>query len=84
MKLIKLEKQEQFDAMKKGDIVIVRWRPGSLEYKKGNEISHYSMVEINRSNEIILQKRGNVYFIIHLYLEDNSQAAEAYLVSHAG
>ncbi|MHA6481078.1 hypothetical protein ACX1C1_04040 [Paenibacillus sp. strain BS8-2] len=84
MKLVKLASQEQFDALKKGDIIIVRWRAGSLEYKKGNEIAHYSMVEINRSNEIILQKRGNVYFIIHLYLDDSSQAAEAFLVSSAG
>lgn len=67
MKLVKLEKTR---------------RPGSLEYKKGKEIAHYSMVEINRSNEIILQKRGNIYFIIHLYLDDSSQAAEAFVISN--
>lgn len=82
MKLVKLESQEQFDTLKKGDIIIVKWRAGSLEYKKGNEFAHYSMVEINRSNEIILQKRGNIYFIIHLYLDGSSQAAEAFVISN--
>jgi hypothetical protein len=74
MNLIKLDNQKQFDALKKGDNINVKWRPGSLEYKKGNEIAHYSKVEINRSNDIILEKRRNVYFIIHLYLDDSSQA----------
>lgn len=80
MQLVLLEEQAQFDQLKKDDIIIVKWKPGSSEFKKNRVIGHYSMVEINRNNEIILRVRDNVYFIIEMYLEGTSNAAEAYVV----
>lgn len=87
MQLVKLETQKQFDELKKGDLVVVKWKPGSYEYKKaerrgathdGYFIGHYNMVEVNRNNEIILRVRDNIYFIINMYLNGESTAAEAY------
>lgn len=87
MQLVKLETQQQFDELRKGDLVVVKWKPHSHEYKlaerqgaelKGHYIGHYSMVEVNRNNEIILRVRDNIYFIIDMYLCGESNAAEAY------
>lgn len=80
MKLTKLKTQEQFDRLKKGDIIIVHWESGSTEFKKGNMLAHYSMVEINRSNEIILRKKDNIYFNIPMYLKGKSIAKVACIV----
>ena len=80
MQLVLLEEQAQFDQLKKDDIIIVQWKPGSYEYKKNHVIGHYSMVEINRNNEIILRVKDNVYFNIEMYLAGTSNTAEAYVV----
>lgn len=80
MQLVLLEEQAQFDQLKKDDIIIVKWKPGSCEFKKNRVIGHYSMVEVNRNNEIILRKKDNVYFIIQMYLDGTSNAAAAYVV----
>lgn len=81
MNLTKLENQEQFDQLKKGDIIIVHWNPGCSEYKKGNMIGNYSMVEINRDNEIILRKKDNIYFNIGMHLKGESYAKVACVVT---
>ncbi|MFB5761050.1 hypothetical protein [Paenibacillus medicaginis] len=91
MQLVKLNRQEQFDALKKGDLVIVKWHPRSSEHRLAERrkkiaadapyyIGHYRMVEVNRNNEIILQVRDNVYFNIQMYLDGESTAAEAYTI----
>ncbi|ETT33292.1 hypothetical protein [Paenibacillus sp. FSL R5-808] len=80
MKLKRLNTQDHFDQLKKGQLVIVKWKPGSYEYKKGHEIGHYNMYEINRNNEIILRKRDNIYFIIEMYLNRESNASDAYVL----
>jgi hypothetical protein len=80
MLLVKLERQEQFDHLKRGDIVVVKWRPGSVEFKKGKPITSNTIWGINKNNELILNSRINSYFIIHLYLRSKSHAAEAYLI----
>lgn len=88
MKLVKLESQEQFNALKKGDLIIVKWRPCSSEHRLAERrkkikaddpyyIGHYRMVKVNRENEIILQAKDNVYFSIGKYLIGESVALEA-------
>ena len=82
MQLVKLENQEQFNKLKKGDLIVVVWKSSATEHRNGKEIAHYSVVEINRYNEIILRKRDNVYFNIGMFFRDESHAAEAYALEH--
>ena len=81
MQIIKLESQEQFDQLKKGDLVVVEWKPSSLEYKNGRPITTNRIWGVNELNELILNRRTNSYFSIDMYLEGTSQAREAYLLT---
>lgn len=81
MQFIKLETQDQFNQLKKGNVVICRWKEGSRQYKELGEITHHNFYEINRLNEMILNKFRNDYFNISMYLECNSSVSEVYLVT---
>lgn len=91
MQMVKLERQEQFDELKKGDIVVVKWNERSDEHraavrkKKIKEsqphfIGHYNMIEITRLNEVVLEVKRNIYFNIQMYLDGESTALEAYKI----
>jgi predicted transcriptional regulator len=77
----KLEMQDQFNQLKKGNVVICRWKEGSRQYKELGEITHHNFYEINRSNEMILNKFRNDYFNISMYLKCTSYVSEVYLVT---
>lgn len=82
MKFIKLETKEQFENLKKGDIVIVDWVNDEtpLEaYKIHGIIEGY-----DSGKELILNKKRNHYIIISLYLAGKSKAREAWLITKAG
>lgn len=91
MQLLKLERQEQFDELEKGDIVVVKWNHRSDEHRaavrkkkiKESEphfIGHYNMIEITRLNEVVLEVKRNIYFNIQMYLDGESTAVEAYKI----
>ncbi|GMX64576.1 hypothetical protein Elgi_38450 [Paenibacillus elgii] len=84
MKFTKLETPDQFEHLKKGDIVIVEWKESALEYRRGKRItthSIYGLIGKLGERELILDSRKNTYFIINMYLNNTSHAKEAYLVS---
>ncbi|PEY32698.1 hypothetical protein CN354_20675 [Bacillus cereus] len=81
MDFIKLETQEQFDQLQKSDVVIVKWKEGARQYKELGQITHHDSCEINRLNELILNKRRNDYFFIENYLKGKSYASEVYVVA---
>lgn len=92
MQMVKLERQDQFEELKKGDILVVKWNERSDEHraavrkKKIKEsdphfIGHYNMVEITRLNEVVLEVKRNIYFNIGMYLDGESIALEAYKIA---
>lgn len=80
LKLRLLTKKEEFENLKKKQLIIVKWKEGSSEYVKGNGVREYRIVDINNRNEIILQKRGNIYFDYTMYLNKESNIKEVYRV----
>ncbi|HFJ9331853.1 TPA: hypothetical protein ACGW5B_005314 [Bacillus paranthracis] len=81
MNFVKLETQEQFDQLKKSDVVIVKWKQGARQYKELGEITHHASCTINRINELILNVRRNDYLSIDNYLTGRSWAEEIYVVN---
>lgn len=67
-----LTKKEDFEILKKKQLVIIKWKEGSSEHVKGNGVREYRIVDINSRHEIILQKRGNIYFNYVMYLNKMS------------
>lgn len=76
LKLRLLTKKEEFENLKKKQLIIVKWKEGSSEYVKGNGVREYRIVDINNRHEIILQKRGNIYFDYTMYLNKESNVEE--------
>lgn len=70
----KLATVDQFKELKKGDMVIVLWKKGDLNAYKIHGI-------INDNKELLLSKKRNHYFIIDMYLNGESFAKEAWLVT---
>lgn len=82
MEAIKLETVEQFEGLKKGDFIIVRWSDYNMKHNKGmKKIMGYSIVE-NKPDykEIICRKAGNHYFNYSRVIEGLSGAEEVMLV----
>jgi len=84
MKLIKLETLEQFEELKIGDFIIVKWSDYNIKHNEGMEkIMSYSIVENRKSNnEIICRIKGNHYFNYKMLLKRTSGADEAILVRY--
>ena len=68
MKLIRLNTIPDFEALKKGDFVVCEFKNNGKKNVRG-----FNVVE-NRldDSEIILQKRGNIYFNYNKYLKGKS------------
>jgi hypothetical protein len=81
MNFVKLERREQFDKLKKGDIIIVRWRERAVETRKGNPITYNKIHGIVNGTELLLNIRNNSYFDYIMYLNGESTAEEAYTVT---
>lgn len=75
-----LTKREEFEELKKKQLIIVKWKENAEEFKRGNGVREYRVVEIFKGNEIICQKRNNVYFNFEMYLRNESTALEVYKV----
>ncbi|TKJ83772.1 hypothetical protein PaeCFBP13512_22410 [Paenibacillus sp. CFBP13512] len=78
--LKRLDTQEQFHSLAKGQELIVHWKEASEEHRKGNKISMYKMVRISDDNELILKVKGNVYFNISMYLKGLSAVEDVSIV----
>ena len=75
-----LTKKEDFENLKKKQLIIVKWKEGSSEHVKGNGVREYRIVDVSSRHEIILQKRGNIYFNYVMHLNDESNVKEVYRV----
>lgn len=80
LKLKLLTKKEEFEELKKKQLIIVKWKENAEEYKRGNGVREYRVVDILRGKEILCQKRNNVYFNFEMYLKNESSASEVYKV----
>lgn len=77
-----LNTKEQFQGLKKGDAILVKWADYFVKHhEKSKNIMFYNVLE-NRENqqEIICQKKDNHYFNYDMYLEGRSVALEVYKV----
>ena len=82
MEFVLLEEISDFESLKKGDKIIVRWSEYFLRHTKASkEIMSYE-VFVNKKDdkEIICQYRYNHYFNYELYVEGKSNALEVYKV----
>lgn len=82
MKFILLDKKEQFEELKKGDFIIVKWSEYWVRHtSKSNEIMAYNIYQNKDSDkEIICQKKDNHFFNYERYLNKTSRALEVYKV----
>lgn len=82
MKFILLDKKEQFEELKKGDFITVKWCDNYVKHVPGcKKIMSYNIYENKeKQKEIICQKRNNHYFNYERYLEGLSGALEVYKV----
>lgn len=89
MKIIKLEKTQQFLDLKKEDELIVVWNPeqkGWDNEMKGRKL--YQILEIQEgspespyNDEIILKKKGNIFFNFRFFLNGESKIVkEVYVI----
>jgi hypothetical protein len=81
MKFIKLENQEQFDRLTRKNIVIVKWREGTYNWKHGEVQSYKNTFIVKRLNELIVNQPKNTYLNISMYLNGESTAEEVYVIS---
>lgn len=84
MKIRKLTIKEEFDSLKKGDIVIVEWNERATEHRRGKPITTNHIHGMHNGNELILDKRVNSYFNVDMFMKGESSAKEAYLVEGEG
>ncbi len=65
----KIETLEDFKNLKKGDLVAVEWKRDMYFGNKTKRFGTYEIVENKeRTNEIILQVKNNVYFNYNMFL----------------
>lgn len=71
-----------FEDLKKGDKIIVRWSEYIASHTKGmKEIMMYDVFENKeKDKEIICQYKNNHYFNYELYVDGESNALEVYKV----
>ncbi|MGL5347610.1 MAG: hypothetical protein ACRDA3_09680 [Peptostreptococcaceae bacterium] len=76
-----LENIEQFDQIKKGDMILVKWSDYYIKHTKATKPIMFYEIQKILGNEVICQSRNNHYFNYDMYLEKNSVALEVYKVS---
>tara|TARA_R110000782_G_scaffold15939_2_gene46090 strand:- start:1283 stop:1552 length:270 start_codon:yes stop_codon:yes gene_type:complete len=65
----RLEYLEQFQELKKGDMVACEWKLDSYKDNKRTRFATYTIVENKeRTTEIILQTKNNIYFNYSMFL----------------
>lgn len=82
MRITKLTSIEQLEKLKRNDRLIVHWNENSTATRKGEPITMTKIYGLyNNNKEVIVRKKDNLYFIIDMFLNDESVAKEAYLVT---
>jgi hypothetical protein len=78
MELKPLETLGEFENLKKGDCIIVKWSDYTVRHTPNcNRIEFYRIAENKKSQqEIICRMKGNHYFNYRMYMENNSCALE--------
>lgn len=79
---------EQFESLKKGDLIYVKWSDYFVKHhKESRSIMFYKIDEVKiENNEIICSLENNHYFNYKMYLEldtigiNTSQASEVWLI----
>lgn len=82
LKFIKLNKREQFENLKKGDLLLIKWSDDFIRHNDdAQRIMLYNIYQ-NKSgcHEIICRKKNNHYFNYNCFLEGQSAAVEVYYV----
>lgn len=82
MTFVLLDKKEQFEELKKGDFIIVKWWDNYVKHVPGcKRVMAYNIYQ-NKVDckEIICQKKNNHYFNYERYLEGLSGALKVYRV----
>jgi len=81
-----LTKLQDFQSLKKGDLVVVEWKRDMYFGNKQKRFGSYEIVENKeRTNEIILQTKNNVYFNYNMFLNPEngiSNLKSAILISN--
>lgn len=77
-----LNKKSQFEAIKKGDILVVEWHRDSYKNNARTRFASYHVYDNHTNNkyqkpEIILQKKNNVYFNYKLFLDPSKGHSNA-------
>jgi len=83
MNYIKLTELEQFEALEKGQQILVKWSDYYVKHTQGcsTNIKLYKIYENKeRDREIICQKRYNHYFNYGMFVEGRSVAQEVCLI----
>ena len=80
MELKRLFKGEDFQKLKKGDMIIVEWDKTGTG-KRGKKIIMYQIYEVKHSlHEIICRYNGNHYFNYRMFMERRSCANDVWEV----
>ena len=81
MKLEFLYTEFQFNNLKKGDYILVKWSDYNVKHDRNiNKIMSYPIVEIKENKEIIFKMPENHYFNWERYLLGLSGAEEVYFI----
>lgn len=82
MNFIKLTTKEQFESIRRGDTIIVKWSEYFTNHTQDcKEIMMYTVYQNKKDcNEIICRKKNNHFFNYELFLQEKSQALEIYKI----
>jgi len=82
MKITKLTTKEQFEKLKRWDLIIVEWSDYSIKHHDDmKRIMTYRIYENKtRLEEIICKLKNNHYFNYDLYLKGQSHALDVYKI----
>lgn len=79
-----MENVEEFEALKKGDMLLVKWSEQFLKHnQKAKQIALYNIAEVRTyDHEVICERKRNHYFNYNMYLrkEEPRYALEIYKV----
>lgn len=82
MKLEFINTVEQFEGLKKNELILVKWSDDWVRHMpKAKNVMFYNVYENKaEQGEIICQRKDNHYFNYDLYLKKSSSALEVYKV----
>tara|TARA_R110002096_G_scaffold306489_2_gene501155 strand:- start:1744 stop:1998 length:255 start_codon:yes stop_codon:yes gene_type:complete len=82
MDLLGIENVEGFESLKKGDIVVCEFKQPRLKNNKMTTFASYEVFDNHLNDkEIILQKKGNVYFNYMMYLNGEGNLKDIAIIT---